>query len=216
MSLLKKMAVLASSVCMAIVVWVGFADAAQVTVQSGDTLWSIANRCGTSVENVKQLNNLESDSLQIGQVLDVPDQSANQAVRPRTEDPETSRGVVDRAVAVLDYAKQYVGVKYRSGGESPAGFDCSGYVRYVFKNFGFDLVHTAAGQYHAGVAIKKAELRPGDLVFFNTGGAGINHSGIYMGNSQFIHSSSSRGIRIDSLSDSYWSPKYRGANRILK
>lgn len=210
------MAVLTTSVCMAIGVWIGSADAAQVTVQKGDTLWAIANRCGTSVANVKQLNNLQSDSLQVGQVLNIPDQSANQTVRPRTEDPETSRGVVDRALAVLDYAKQYVGVRYRSGGESPAGFDCSGYVRYVFKNFGFDLVHTAAGQYNTGAAINKADLRPGDLVFFNTGGAGINHSGIYMGNNQFIHSSTSSGIRIDSLGDKYWSPKFRGANRILK
>lgn len=216
MSLLNKMAVLTTSLCMAIVVWVGSADAAQVIVQKGDTLWAIANRCGTSVESVKQLNNLNNDIIKIGQVLNVSDQLANQSVRPRTEDPVNSRGVVDRVAAVLDYAKQYIGVRYRSAGESPAGFDCSGYVRYVYKNFGFDLVHSAAGQYNAGVAINKADLRPGDLVFFRTGGAGINHSGIYTGNNQFIHASSSSGIRIDSLSDNYWAPKYQGANRILK
>ncbi|WP_041274982.1 LysM peptidoglycan-binding domain-containing C40 family peptidase [Desulforamulus reducens] len=209
------MAVLTTTVCLATVVWVGSADAAQLTVQKGDSLWSIANRCGTSVDSLKQLNNLNSDSLKIGQILNVPDQVANQSVRPRTDSPDSSRGVVDRAVAVLDYAKQYIGVGYRSGGESPSGFDCSGYVRYVYKNFGIDLVHTAAGQYNAGSVVKRSELNPGDLVFFNTGGAGINHSGIYVGNNQFIHASTSRGIRIDSMSDSYWNTKFRGASRIL-
>lgn len=215
MSIRRKLAVLATSVCLATVVWTGFAEAAQVTVGQGDNLWAIANRNGTTVETIKKLNNLTSDNLQIGQVLTVPDQPANQVARPLTASQNVSRGIVDRSMAVLDYAKQYIGVRYRSGGESPKGFDCSGYVRYVYKNFGIDLVHTAAGQYSAGTAIKREELRPGDLVFFNTGGRGINHSGIYIGNNQFIHASSSRGIKIDSLYDSYWKPKYRGASRIL-
>ncbi|MEW6696692.1 MAG: C40 family peptidase [Bacillota bacterium] len=214
LSIWRKLAVLATSVCLATVVWTGFAEAAQVTVGQGDNLWAIANRNGTTVETIKKLNNLTGDNLQIGQVLTVPD-PANQTARPLTSSQNVSRGIVDRSMTVLDYAKQYIGVRYRSGGESPKGFDCSGYVRYVYKNFGIDLVHTAAGQYRAGTAIKREELRPGDLVFFNTGGRGINHSGIYIGNNQFIHASSSRGIRIDSLYDSYWKPRYRGANRIL-
>lgn len=210
------MAGLVTSVCLATVMWTGSAQAAQVTVSQGDTLWEIANRNGTTVETVKKLNNLSSDRLSIGQVLNVPDQPVNQAVRPVATEPQqqTSRGG-DRIVAVLDFAKQLTGVRYRSGGESPAGFDCSGYVRYVFKNFNINMVRTAAGQYSSGTVIKREELSPGDLVFFNTGGKGINHSGIYIGNNQFIHASTSRGVRIDSISDGYWGPRYRGANRIL-
>ncbi|WP_238456917.1 C40 family peptidase [Desulforamulus putei] len=215
LSIGRKLAALVTSVCLTAVVWTGSAEAAQVSVGQGDTLWAIAQKNGTTVETIKKLNNLTSDNLQIGQVLTIPDQPTNQAARPLTASPNVSRGIADRAMAVLDYAKQYIGVRYRAGGESPAGFDCSGYVRYVFKNFGIDLVHTAAGQYSAGTAIAKDELRPGDLVFFNTGGHGINHSGIYIGNNEFIHASSSRGIKIDSLNDSYWSARYRGAGRIL-
>lgn len=215
LSIRRRLAVLATSVCLAIVVWAGSVEAAQVTVGQGDTLWAIANQNGTTVETIKKLNNLTGDSLQIGQVLTVPDQPTNQAARLLSASQNVSRGITDRAMAVLDYAKKYIGARYRSGGESPAGFDCSGYVRYVYKNFGVDLVHTAAGQYSSGTTIKREELRPGDLVFFNTGGRGINHSGIYIGNNQFIHASSSRGIKIDSLYDGYWNPRYRGASRIL-
>lgn len=215
MSFRRKLLVLATSLCFAVGVGAVSADAAQVTVKSGDSLWAIAQRNGTTVETIKQLNQLTSDRLQIGQVLQLPEVSTNQSVRPPQTEENVSRGMVDRAAAVLEYAKQFVGIRYRSGGESPSGFDCSGYVRYVFKNFGIDLVHTAAGQYKSGTVINRDELRPGDLVFFNTGGNGINHSGIYIGNNQFIHASSSRGVRVDSLSDSYWSKNYRGANRIL-
>lgn len=216
MSVRKKIVFFVAFFCLATVMWTGVADAAEVTVKSGDTLWAIANNNGTSVDTIKKLNNLSSDNLKIGQVLNVPDNSANQSVRPPAAAPNNvSRGMVDRAMAVLDYAKQFIGVRYSSGGESPSGFDCSGYVRYVYKNFGFDLVHTAAGQFQAGNSVSRDELSPGDLVFFNTGGSGINHAGIYVGNNQFIHASTSRGIRIDSLSDSYWNPKYRGATRLL-
>ncbi|MDO7786367.1 C40 family peptidase [Desulforamulus aquiferis] len=197
------------------------AMAAQVTVEKGDTLWSIANKNGTTVDVLQNLNNLSSTNLQPGMILELPEQAANQqSFRTLTEEQRqeqelASRGIVDRAQAVLEYAKEYIGVRYRSGGDTPAGFDCSGYVKYVFKNFGIDLVHTAAGQYNSGTIIKKEELQPGDLVFFNTGGNGINHSGIYIGDNKFIHSSSSRGIRIDSMNDNYWGPRYRGANKIL-
>lgn len=220
MSTLRKLGVFAASFCLSALLWTQSADAAQVTVKEGDTLWAIASRSGTTVQTIKNLNNLTSDSLKIGQTLNLPDgavdsQASQQAARPLAAPPNASRGMVDRALGVLDYAKQFMGVRYRSGGESPNGFDCSGYVRYVFKNFGFDLVHTAAGQAQTGTAVKRGELRPGDLVFFNTSGYGINHSGIYVGNDQFIHASTSRGIRIDSLHDGYWNPKYRGATRLL-
>lgn len=215
MSLIRKISVSVTSVCLAMVIWTGSAQAAQVTVVKGDSLWAIANRNGTTVEDILQLNNLSSDKLQPGMVLNISD-PVNQAFRPQVApQQQASRGVVDRAEAVLEYAKQFVGIRYRSGGDSPSGFDCSGYVRYVYNNFNIDLDRTAAGQSNNGTSVKRDELQPGDLVFFNTSGSGISHSGIYVGDNQFIHSSSSKGITIDSMSDGYWSPKFRGGSRIL-
>lgn len=208
--------------CVPLILLVSPAIAAQVTVMQGDTLWSIANRNGTTVDEIQSLNDLKSSSISPGMVLDLPEKETNQSFRPITEEQkqeqqeqQVSRGLIDRVPAVLDFAKEYLGIRYRSGGVTPAGFDCSGYVQYVFKNFGIDLVHNAAGQYKSGTIIKKEELSPGDLVFFNTGGYGISHSGIYVGDNQFIHASSSRGIRVDSMNDGYWGPRYRGANRII-
>lgn len=198
---------------------VGSAFAGQVTVVEGDNLWVIAYNNGTTVQTLRFLNGLTDNNIYPGMVLQLPEeqteQVVSQAARPPSQQTQVSRGIVDRSAVVLEFAQQFIGTRYRSGGSSPNGFDCSGYVRYVFNNFGINLVHTAAGQYKAGTVIKKEELTPGDLVFFNTGGYGINHSGIYIGNDQFIHASSSRGIRIDSMLDNYWSPRYRGANRIL-
>jgi len=212
----RKIAVFAASVCLASVLWVSSASAAQVTVVQGDSLWAIANRTGTSVDAIKQLNNLDSDLLHPGDVLNIPD-GTEQTILPVSSQQSVSRGGLDRdrIVAVLNFAKQYEGTRYRSGGESPAGFDCSGFVRYVFKNFGFELVHSAVGQYNSGTAVDVANLRPGDLVFFHTYGKGISHSGIYLGGNQFISSTSSSGVKIDNLYDGYWGPKFRGACRIL-
>lgn len=215
MHFLKRAGVVAASFCLATLLWNGSAFAAEVTVKPGDSLWAIANRTGTTVEAIKKLNNLSSDLIHPGNVLKVPDKIGNKSWRPANAVQRVSRGEVNRGEAVVDYAKQFIGVPYRSGGTTPAGFDCSGYVSYVFKHFGIDLVHTAAGQYNAGPAVNKANLQPGDLVFFNTGG-GISHSGIYVGNNQFIHASTSQGVIISSLEDSYWAPKYRGANRIIR
>ncbi|WP_071393448.1 C40 family peptidase [Bacillus tuaregi] len=118
---------------------------------------------------------------------------------------------------VIQIAKNYIGVPYVFGGTTPSGFDCSGYIRFVFENVGINLPRISADQYNAGTKISKAELQPGDLVFFQKtyNKAGITHSGIYIGNNEFISATSSKGIKIDSLSSSYWGPKYYGATRVI-
>ncbi|WP_041639083.1 C40 family peptidase [Anoxybacillus flavithermus] len=112
-------------------------------------------------------------------------------------------------------AKKYVGVPYQFGGSSEKGFDCSGFTRHVMGGLGVALARTTAEQYKQGEAVKKEDLRIGDLVFFETYKKGPSHAGIYIGNDQFIHASSSRGITITSLNDSYYKKRYIGARRVL-
>lgn len=124
----------------------------------------------------------------------------------------SSTTLADKIIAT---AKRYIGVPYVWGGATPSGFDCSGFVQYVFKAHGIVLPRTSKEQYTVGKYVSKANLRPGDLVYFNTSGSGVSHLGIYIGNNQFIHSSSSKGVTITSLSNSYWSARYLGARRVL-
>lgn len=109
-------------------------------------------------------------------------------------------------------AGTYLGTPYVWGGTSGAGFDCSGFVQYIFRKNGVNLPRTVAEQWNATVSVSK--LKVGDIVYFETYKAGPSHNGIYIGNNQFIHSGSSTGVTISSLSNSYWSQRYLGAKRI--
>ncbi|MFI2855705.1 NlpC/P60 family protein [Paenibacillus sp. JSM ZJ436] len=125
-------------------------------------------------------------------------------------EPEASKGA-----EVISVAKQYSGTKYVWGGTSPSGFDCSGFVQYVFAKQGISLPHSSLGMHkNVGTPVAKSDLQPGDLVFFITNKVSTSHVGIYIGNNQFISAASS-GVKVDSLGSSYWGPKYNGANRIL-
>ena len=110
---------------------------------------------------------------------------------------------------------KYIGVPYVFGGTTPYGFDCSGYVQYVFANAGVYLSRTADSQYEEGYPVSTDELRAGDLVFFSTYTYGASHVGIYLGDGEFINASSSRGVSIASLFDGYWGSCYIGARRVL-
>ena len=120
--------------------------------------------------------------------------------------------------AVVEYAKQYLGYKYVSGGESPStGFDCSGFTSYVYKHFGITLNRSSKGQIKDGVAVEKSNLQPGDIVIFNNStNISIVHVGIYIGGDNFIHAANpNEGVRITSLSSSYYKIRYVGARRLI-
>ena len=129
--------------------------------------------------------------------------------------PDINYGISGLASSIVATSMNYIGVPYVFGGTSPYGFDCSGYVQYVFANAGISIPRTADVQYEFGTPISTTELVSGDLVFFSTYTYGASHVGIYLGDNQFIHASSSRGVTIDSLGSSYWSSHYIGARRIL-
>lgn len=123
----------------------------------------------------------------------------------------------ERAREVLVNALSLTGVKYKYGGSSPeTGFDCSGFVRYVFKQAAsLTLPHSALAISQLGKTVAKEELQPGDLVFFNTLRSTFSHVGIYLGNNRFIHSPSAGGqVRVESMQDSYWTKHFSGAQRM--
>ena len=132
-----------------------------------------------------------------------------------------SSGASANGSAVVALAQQYLGVRYVYGGASPSAFDCSGYTMYIMKQFGYNLPHTATGQWQSGYGTKVsyAEMLPGDLVFFcdpsRSMGKACSHVGIYVGNGQFIHASSSKhGVIYSDLSSGYYHNYFVGAIRM--
>lgn len=116
---------------------------------------------------------------------------------------------------IVSRAAKYKGVPYVFGGTTPKGFDCSGYVQYVFKDCKATLPRLADEQALKGVFVTQRQLRPGDLVFFTTYLPGASHVGIYAGSGQFWSASSSKGVILSSLKDEYWKTRYYGARRVL-
>lgn len=116
---------------------------------------------------------------------------------------------------IVATAQKYKGVPYKYGGASPKGFDCSGFVMFVYNEHGKKLPRSADKQYETGKAVKPKDLSPGDLVFFTTTEKGASHVGIFVGDDKFIHASSSKGVTVSALGDSYWKPRYLGARRVL-
>ena len=123
---------------------------------------------------------------------------------------------------VINYAYRFRGTPYRYGAMSPRGFDCSGFTSYVFKRFGIELDRSSRGQIFDGVRVKKNELQPGDLVFFQgrSGRGGVGHVGIVTKVTEdntfhFIHSACSSGVTESKNTESYYSRRYVGACRVL-
>lgn len=119
------------------------------------------------------------------------------------------------STSLVKTASAFKGVPYRYGGSTTSGFDCSGYTQFVFKKEGISIPRDTGSQYRLGKAVSKSNLATGDLVFFNTSGKGVSHVGIYVGASNFIHASTSRGVMVSSINDpAYWGKRYIGARRV--
>lgn len=123
----------------------------------------------------------------------------------------------DRASDLAIRAMAMVGIRYKYGGNTPEhGLDCSGLVRYVFKQaWGAELPRTSEEISRVGAKVDHNDLQPGDLVFYNTLRRGFSHVGIYLGDNKFVHSpSAGNSIRIESMDLSYWKKRFNGARRI--
>ncbi|MCY1401914.1 Murein DD-endopeptidase MepS/Murein LD-carboxypeptidase [compost metagenome] len=124
------------------------------------------------------------------------------------------------ADSILERGMSLIGTRYRFGGTSEAGFDCSGFIGYLFREeAGMNLPRSTREMINVDAPlVSRNNLKPGDLLFFSTNGRGrVSHAGIYLGDNQFIHSSSRRsgGVRIDSLGDRYWNKTFIEAKRAL-
>ena len=131
-----------------------------------------------------------------------------------------TRSAVHRAVLkrkLIADSTRYIGIKYVWGAESPRqGFDCSGFIHYMFKRHGVNMPRTTAAQmYRKGAPVSRKNLRPGDLVFFSMESRGaISHVGFYMGHNKFISATMTKGVWIYRMDNSYWAPHYMGAKRV--
>lgn len=139
----------------------------------------------------------------------------NQTGQQETQAPAANKTAGDAIVAC---AKKYLGIRYVYGGSSPSGFDCSGFTQYVMKQCGYTICRTASTQFkNNGTAVTRDQLMPGDLVFFRAKGSAYaaTHVGIYIGDGQFIHASTTGStVRINSVNSDYYSSIFVGGRRI--
>lgn len=134
---------------------------------------------------------------------------------PMTNKAEAS---VSWGQEVTEVAKRYMGVKYKAGGTTPKGFDASGFTQFIFDKSAADikLPRTSKDQYKKGVAVKKNNIKEGDLVFFNTNGKDVSFVGIALSKDKFIAVTVNKGVSIQSMNTKYWKDRYVGARRVLK
>lgn len=129
--------------------------------------------------------------------------------------PGLESGAAFDGYSVSSTALSLRGVPYRNGGVDPSGFDCSGFVQYVFGQHGVVLPRDVRHQFGVGQSVSQGALVPGDLVFFTTGAPGASHVGIAIGGDQFVHAPSARGVvRVEALSSVYWANRFVGARRV--
>lgn len=200
-------------------------------VQAGDSLWKIASRHQLTVEDLKKLNNLISDTIYVNQKLvitsgnvsepkpNVQPNKPEQLPKPVTPSQKVPNNNVEVSLnskqvqqAAVNISHPLVGTPYAWSGTTTAGFDCSGFIHYVFNTAGLDVARTdTIGLYSRSYYVDKPV--PGDLVFFeNTYRKGISHAGIYVGEGKFIHAGT-KGVEVASLDSAYWKEKFDGFKR---
>lgn len=183
--------------------------------------------CAATGAFADEVNTLPQSTATSIRAESTPNSLAASADSPTADVPATSgsraraflSGMAGKAGDVVVGALNMIGVRYRWGGTSPdSGLDCSGFVRYVFQDtLGLALPRRAEEMSRVGEKVRISELKPGDLVFFNTMRRTFSHVGIYIGDNKFVHSpSTGNTIRVDDLDDRYWETRFTGARRIEK
>nr|WP_106779386.1 C40 family peptidase [Lysinibacillus timonensis] len=204
--------------------------ASKYVVHLGDTLYNISRIHHISVDELKRVNNLTSNIIYDGQVLKLPspDSSKGEMEPVKEQEPVKNNSndtLAQQVKSILEDAKKYIGAKYKWGAtlaEAPSLFDCSSYIQYVFGRAGIQMPRVSRDQASKGVAVSTANLKAGDLMFFTmndtyTDGR-VAHVGIYMGDGNMIHASTSKGVMITTnvLKNPYWSKNYLFSKRVIQ
>ncbi len=185
-------------------------------VKRGDTLGELAERFGIDREELKDLNETARRRLVPGSIVLVPRAQEEPEEAPMVlNDPPLPWKNEDERGILVRVARSFTGAPYKLGGDTIRGLDCSGFVRKMYEIFGVQLPRSAREQFYAGSRVDKNDLTTGDLVFFKTKRFAQypTHVGLYIGDGEFIHTSSfmRRGVRVDRLSDAYFKKTYAGA-----
>lgn len=145
-----------------------------------------------------------------------PSAGGHSAPRPAPDHPIAALpSGPDAGYAIAGTALSFRGTPYRNGGADPSGFDCSGFIWYVFNVHGIRVPRTVGDQFRQGVEVAADALAAGDLVFFSTEARGASHVGMVIGGDSFVHAPSSRGqVRVERISSSYWASRFVGARRV--
>ncbi|QBQ07145.1 peptidoglycan endopeptidase [Sporosarcina pasteurii] len=196
------------------------ASTSTYTVVRGDTLSHIGRKFGLSVNSLMSMNGLNSHMIYVGQKLKVSgtassNTSSNSSSVVGTSNPKPAVSGISAYSSVISQALSHRGVPYVWGGSSPRGFDCSGFIYYVFNQSGISVPRTNTEGFYSR-SFEISNPIPGDLVFFdNTYKRGLSHMGIYLGNGQFVHAGS-KGIVIANVNDSYWKPRFNSYKRLYE
>jgi cell wall-associated NlpC family hydrolase len=195
-----------------------------------ETLYGISRQTGVSIEELTRLNPEISNGLKIDQLLIIQKGTAEK-VENRMEVTEAQKEIetakplsaenLSKAEFLIEKASEHMGTRYRRGGTSPGGFDCSGFVLHTFKHINFPLPRTSHEMGGCGQRVEKSQAQKGDLIFFATFGKGrISHVGMVTEVNEdeikFIHSSTSSGVIISSTKENYYAKSFVKINRVLK
>ncbi|MGG4265302.1 LysM peptidoglycan-binding domain-containing protein [Peribacillus simplex] len=184
-------------------------NSATYIVVKGDTLSGISRKTNLTVAQLKSINSLKSDLIRVGQKLNLG-KSASTAPADKN-DGKVEAPSSGNVTTLVSEAKKLIGSPYSWAGASPSGFDCSGFIYYTFKKAGYEISRLSSSTYY-DMGKKVTSPKSGDLIFFATGSnkSVVSHMGIYLGGGQFIHASTSKGVEINSTSNSYFNSRIIG------